>query len=207
MGGVIIKPSVNSSGGSGIVFWRDSDDMDIEVLLKKCDNVVVQELIKQHPTLSAIHPDSVNSIRIMTITTGDKVNELSSILRMGVGKSQVDNVSSGGIAVGIDENGRLKGKAFSGNGKCFEKHPDGADFKGIEVPAFQDCLDICKATAPRFARFSRLISWDFAIGIDNKPLLIEANFRWGELDFHQMCNGPIFKDEESTKRMIQKYMR
>ena len=181
--------------------------MDIEDLLKKCDNAVIQDLIEQHPTLSAIHPDSVNSIRIMTMTTGDQVNELSSVLRMGVGKSQVDNVSSGGIAVGINENGVLKGKAFSGDGKCFEKHPDGVLFNGVVIPAFQECIEICKVTAPRFARFSRLISWDFSVGVDNKPLLIEANLRWGELDFHQMCNGPIFKDEATTKRMIQKYMR
>lgn len=205
--GVIIKPSVNSDGGKGIVFWREGGDVDIEDLLKDCKNVVVQCLIEQHPTLAAIHPDSVNSIRIMTLTEGNQVKDLSSILRMGVGKSQVDNVSSGGVAVGIDEKGILKRKSFSGDGKCYEGHPDGVVLEGINVPSYFECLEICSDIAPRFARFSRLISWDFAIGADNKPSLIEANLRWGELDFHQMCNGPIFKDEETTKRMIQKYMR
>ena len=141
------------------------------------------------------------------MTIDEEVKAMSSILRMGVGKSQVDNLSSGGIAMGIDCNGVLKGKAFSGEGKCYERHPDGVDLVGIAVPAYNECLEICKATAPRFARFSRLISWDFSVGIDGKPILIEANLHWGGLDSHQMCNGPIFKDEETTKRMIQKYMR
>ena len=43
-------------------------------------------------------------------------------------------------------------------------------------------------------RKSRLISWDLAIDENAQPLLIEGNLTFGELDFHQMCNGPIFGD-------------
>lgn len=206
-GGVIIKPSIESTGGKNIVFWKKDDGADIESILKGCKDVIIQALIEQHPTLSAIHPDSVNTIRILTITTEEGVNELSSILRMGCGNSKVDNVSSGGIAIGIDKNGVLRGKAFSGEGKAFERHPDGAQLEGVKVPSYHECLEICKATAPRFARFSRLISWDFAVGVDGKPILIEANLHYGELDFHQMCNGPIFGDEETTTSIIKKYIR
>lgn len=38
----------------------------------------------------------------------------------------------------------------------------------------------------------RLISWDFAVDIDHEPVMIEANLRYGELDFHQLNNGPLF---------------
>ena len=206
-GGVIVKPSFDSVGGHGITFWKDGCERDIESILKGSDNVVIQALIEQHPVLSAIHPDSVNTIRIMTMTTENGVKDISSILRMGIGKSKVDNVSSGGIAIGIDNNGVLKGKAFSGNGTCYTKHPDGADLVGVVIPAYHECMDICKATAPRFARFSRLTSWDFAVGSDGKPILIEANLHFGELDFHQMCNGPIFGNEASTMDMIKKYLK
>ena len=206
-GGVIIKPSVESSGGRNIVFWNKNENVDIEDILKDRKDVVVQSLIKQHSVLSAIHPESVNTIRIMTMTSETGVKDLSSILRMGVGNSPVDNVSSGGVAMGIDKNGILRGSVFSGDGRRFDTHPDGANLVGVRIPSFIDCMEICKSTAPRFARFSRLISWDFAIREDGKPLLIEANLRWGELDFHQMCNGPIFGDEETTRLMIDKYIR
>ena len=39
-----------------------------------------------------------------------------------------------------------------------------------------------------------MISWDLAIEENGDPLLIEFNVCYGELDFHQLCNGPIFKD-------------
>ena len=41
---------------------------------------------------------------------------------------------------------------------------------------------------------TKLISWDFAIGVDGEPILIEANLSFGQIDFHQLCNGPIFKE-------------
>ena len=33
------------------------------------------------------------------------------------------------------------------------------------------------------------------MGEDDEPILIEANLCDGELDFHQLNNGPIFGDE------------
>lgn len=207
VGGVIVKPSHDSVGGHGIAFWNNDCDEDIEDILRKSNDVVVQELIQQHSVLSAIHHDSVNTIRIMTMTTEKGVKIISSILRMGVGKSKVDNVSSGGIAVGIDSNGILKSKAFAGNGTCYTKHPDGACFTGVKIPGYHECLDISKKIAPRLARYSRLTSWDFAIDKEGKPILIEANLHFGELDFHQMCNGPIFGDEDTTIAMINKFYK
>ena len=119
IGSAIIKPSVGTAGGRGIYFWKEEGDISIESLLREGKNVVVQELIEQHPVLSVIHPNSVNSVRLMTLTTEKEVSVMSSILRMGVGTAKVDNVSSGGIAVGIDECGLLKSKAFSGGGEFF----------------------------------------------------------------------------------------
>jgi hypothetical protein len=48
--------------------------------------------------------------------------------------------------------------------------------------------------APRISSITRLCSWDIAIGQDGDPVLVEANLSFGEVDFHQMCNGPIFGD-------------
>ena len=206
LGKVIIKPSISSCGGHGIVFWQKGQG-DLYEKLNSCRNCVVQEIIEQHDDLSSIHPESINTIRIMTMLYDGEVHILSSILRMGVGDSKVDNVSSGGIACGIDEQGRLKNKAFQADGRCYDKHPQGKIFEGLLVPGFESCKTLCRKVAPRFARFSRLISWDFAIDRNAQPLLIEANLYAGELDFHQMCNGPIFRDEATTKIMIDRYYK
>lgn len=206
-GRVIVKPSCDSSAGNGILFWKEGSNIDIESVLRDSKNEVVQQVIEQHPALAQIHSGSINTIRIVTMTTEQGVKEVSSLLRIGVGKSQVDNFAQGGIAVGIDKEGKLKGKAYTARGKCFDRHPDGPELLGVSVPGFHECLDICKATAPRFARYSRLTSWDFAIDPDCKPIFIEANLCHGGIDLHQMCNGPIFGDEETTRRMIKKYIK
>lgn len=203
---VIIKPSVGSSGGHGIEFWQN-DQSDLSDKLKSFNNCVVQEILEQHDDLNAIHAESINTIRIMTMLLDGEVHILSSILRMGVGVSKVDNVSSGGLACGIDEHGRLKKMAYGADGRGFDKHPQGPVFEGLSVPGFDACKTICKTIAPRFARFSRLVSWDFAIDKNAQPILIEANLYGGELDFHQMCNGPIFGDEATTKEMIERFYK
>lgn len=202
---IIIKPSVGSSGGSGIVFLEKECFHTLNKILDNKCNCVIQEVIEQHKTLSELHPESLNTIRIMTMLDDNEVKILSSILRMGVGNNKVDNVSSGGIACGIDEEGRLRDKAFNAKGICFITHPDTGDFKGKYVPSYRECIDICKRTAPRFSRISKLISWDFAINTNGNPILIEANLYGGELDFHQMCNGPIFGESiELLNKFINK---
>lgn len=53
----------------------------------------------------------------------------------------------------------------------------------------------------RFLSVSKLQSWDFAIGEDGEPILIEVNLSFGQIDFHQMCNGPIWG--ASTQEMLR----
>lgn len=207
VGSVIIKPSYGSSAVKGIVFWREGSDIDIEKVLRDSRDDIVQELITQHPSISQIHAESVNTVRIMTMTTEKGVEKLSAIIRLGVGKSKVDNFCQGGIAVGIDDNGKLKDKGYDAAGRCYDKHPDGADFRGVTVPGFQKCLAICQATAPRFMRYSRLTSWDFSTGADGEPILVEVNLCYGGLSFHRLCNGPIFGNEENTRRMIKQFYK
>ena len=207
-GSVIIKPSVSSSGGHGISFWNKNEESEsLEGLLSKYKNCVVQRIIKQHPTLSAIHKDSVNSIRIMTMLYEGEVRVLSSVLRMGVGNMKLDNITSGGAVCGIDENGCLRQKSYDTMGKSWDGHPSGLKLKGIEIPAWKDCCELAKSIAPRFARFSRLISWDFSVDYSGTPLLIEVNLAGGAMDPHQWCNGPIFGDEATTLQMIEHFYK
>lgn len=204
VGKFIVKPSFGSSGGKGISFWQEGDG-SVKDLISQYNNCVVQSIIEQHADLAVLHPKSINSIRIMTLLLDGEVKILSSVLRLGVGNSKVDNVSSGGVACGIDEKGYLREMSFNAKGQSWNGHPDGLKLKGRKVPSYDECCEISKRIAPRFVRFSRLISWDFAVDKNGKPLLIEANLYGGELDFHQMCNGPIFGDEKMTKEMIARF--
>ena len=46
----------------------------------------------------------------------------------------------------------------------------------------------------------RMISWDIAINEQSEPVMLEANFTRGCLDFLQMNNGPLFG--EDTKKIL-----
>jgi len=37
-------------------------------------------------------------------------------------------------------------------------------------------------------------------GADGAPIIIEANYTYGQFDFHQLCNGPILQELTETER-------
>ena len=114
---------------------------------------------------------------------------------MGINGAKVDNASSGGITIGVKSDGSLNSKAFAADGKSYDSHPtSNVKFDTVTIPKYERILDLIKLEAQRFPHF-RLISWDIAIDSDENPVLIEANFKYGELEFHQLNNGPIFGDE------------
>lgn len=195
-GEVILKECRFSGGGHGVKFWNSAidDESIIREFMKNPKDLICQSLIKQHSELSRLNPTSVNTVRIMTLVIHGKVHVLSSVLRMGVNGARVDNASSGGIVCGIKPNGQLKNEAFDAAANRYDRHPQGTVFESVTIPNFNECVEIATSLARRCCSVSRLISWDFAIGEDGHPILIEFNVSWGQLDFHQLCNGPIFGD-------------
>ena len=201
-GRVVFKPSRNSQGGRGIYFYdltRASAD-ELKSKMAGHDDFIIQEVVSQHECLSKIHDKSVNTVRVMTFYYQGQAHILSSVLRMGRDGSRVDNASSGGIFCGIDDEGRLKETAYDTKGNHWTRHPQGVVFKGYKIEGYDKCRELVKSLSGRFCTASRLLSWDLAIGADGEPLVIEVNMTFGEVDFHQMCNGPIFGD--LTERVL-----
>ena len=194
-----IKQARESSGGHGVLFLpKASSREEIIAAIGKLNNdLIVQKNVIQCESLSTLNNSSVNTIRILSFLQKDgTVKTYSAILRMGINGSKVDNASSGGITCGIDEDGRLMENAYTASGKMYERyHPDShVQFRDVVIPCYSIIRDIVVKTHPGFPHF-RLISWDFAVDRDNKPVLIEANLHYGELDFHQLNNGPLFGND------------
>lgn len=216
-GSCIMKVSIDSAGGFGCEVWKKGMSKEkVESLLDSEKNIVIQELIRQHDRIAQLHPESINTIRIMTIIRNGEVQILSTLLRMGVGSNCVDNASMGGIYCGIDATGRLKKYAYDRSGMRYEQHPTTNEaFEGYCIPGVEACQNLVKKIAWRFYRTTRLASWDFAIDTEGKPVLIEINMSYGGLDVHQPTNGPLYGDEtraivdavfekKPIKRIIQK---
>ena len=203
-GEVIIKKSTLSNGGKNITFWRVTDGDDILItLLAEPHNYIIQEVVSQHSSIGKIHPSSLNSIRVLSLTYENQVHILSTIVRMGVNGNNVDNGHSGGIFCGVNNDGQFKDMAYSymTGERFYDIHPSSnVKFSDCHIPNFTVCKETIKRLAPRLSRFSRLTSWDFTIDTDGNPVLIEVNLAYGGLFFHQIANGPVFG--ELTERVL-----
>ena len=119
---LIIKPAIESCGGSNVQIINN--ELEIKNILDNYkSNYIIQKLIKQSEELKKLHPQSVNTIRIMSLLYKNQVYILSSVLRIGVNDSRVDNYSSGGVSCGINEDGTLKGVLFDKHGKSYVNLP------------------------------------------------------------------------------------
>lgn len=209
-GQVVCKVTRDSAGGHGVYFF-DFPDTSVEdfkqwLIEHKNIDINVQEVIQQHESLNKIHASSINSIRIMSLLLDGKVHILSSILRMGINGTRVDNASSGGIMSGVSIDGQLGEYAYDERGNRWSVHPQGTVFKDTKIVGVDKCCDVIRSVAGRMCSASKLISWDFTVGPDGEPILIEVNLTYGGVVIHQLCNGPIFGDmtDEMLTRIYKK---
>lgn len=193
---VICKPSQESGSGRSIEFWNTAASTDVirRFLAEHNGNYIVQKVLKQHDKLNEVHAGSINSLRICSILLKDGVHILSSCLRMGVDKARIDNVTAGGISVGILPDGTMDEFAYNYfTGERTTVHPQGFVFKGQTVPSYHKAVELVKKAHPIIGHF-RLVSWDIAIDNKGDPVLIEANMRKGGINLNQFSNGPLFGD-------------
>lgn len=158
---------------------------------------LVQTFISQHKLMGQLHPQSINTIRLVTARglKDGKIHILPSILRIGTGESVVDNTSQGGVAVGIDiETGYLKKYGFykPQYGLKTDIHPDSKiRFEEFQIPYF----DEVKRKAVYFHSMLpqvHSVGWDIAVGEDG-PIFVEGNDNW-EINGPQSCNGGMMKE-------------
>ncbi|HAA25571.1 MAG TPA: hexapeptide transferase [Ruminiclostridium sp.] len=189
----VIKPSIYSGEGADIFFYEKNDarDIDIESLMKSYrSNFIVQEVLTQHKVLASIHPESLNTIRVISFLFQGEVHISSSILRIGVEGSRFDNVSKGGLACPILPDGRLGKEAVNGKSQWVTSHPGGTVFSEVIVPSYERVLNAIRRAHKDVPHF-RIIGWDFSIDEGGEPVFIEYN---GAPGLNQVSCGPLFGD-------------
>lgn len=193
-GFLFVKQATESCGGHGVKRTKGRKET-LAAIESFSGDIVVQREIKQSKVTQKLNSTSVNTIRILSLLSEEGVKVYSMIVRCGVDGSFVDNASSGGVTIGIGTEGQLKPIGYDKNGKRYNVHPtSGVVFSDIVVPNINGCISLVKRLHPLVPDF-RMISWDIALDTNNEPLLIEANLKDGELDFHQLNNGPLFGDD------------
>ncbi len=181
---IIYKPIAGHRGNSVEAFDLNAANMEsVYRTLSQYPMGVVEEYVRQHPEMSRLNPDSVNTIRVVSfssnsfpVTEDGKMMDIAvANVRIGGGGSIVDNFHNGGVTANIDlETGKIRTHAVDYEGKVFRKHPaTGTVIKGFEIPYFQEALNMIR-DAIETRRLEGYIGWDVAIAEDG-PLLIEIN--------------------------------
>ena len=174
---VLFKPLEGSSGVGIVKFEKKDWQDDLPAFLEKLRGMgegLLEELLIQHPTMAAMCPTSVNTVRIATLLGDKQEGIVYAFLRIGNGKV-MDNVDQGGMAARVDlASGKLLTVAADKAGNVYEKHPmTGTPIIGFTIPYFEEAKAMC-LEAMRKVPQVRFVAWDVAITADG-PRFIEGN--------------------------------
>jgi len=151
--------------------------------MRSRDLGLVEERVKQHPTLDALSPSGVNTVRIFTCLDAHmRAHILGCRLRISV-NSTVDNMAAGNLAAPVDEaTGRVVGPGvYSDMTRAPETiHPvTGVPIQGFQIPFWQETLSMVREASELHPQ-NRSIGWDVVI-TPGGPGLIEGNHDWCKL--------------------------
>lgn len=181
-----------SGAGEGVFFaqrlpdgWRvnrqPATEAEVRRLVGSLDRYVVTAYVDQAAYAAAIHPDTANTIRVLTITDDDGPFVAALAHRFGTRRSgALDNwhQGRGGLNAPIDRERGALGPAVSlaadGALIAHERHPDtGAPIAGVAVPGLERMLAGVLDAARCFPE-APLVGWDVLM-TDDGHVIIEAN--------------------------------
>ena len=197
IGEVIIKPTISSHGSgvkkllikNGVVDAEGTELKDLLVDYGK--NFLIQDLVKQHPAMNALNPDSINTIRIVTYRKGMEVFVLYAAIRIGRKGQVIDNESAGGMSTKINADGTLCKFAYGAPGQDkIEMTDSGVKLEGYQLPSFDKVVAVVKEQHLNLP-FQDLVGWDICIEETGDPMMLEWNTT---PELSQSAVGPAFGD-------------
>ena len=180
-----IKKPITGAKGKGVEVIDSADYPDARTLFDEMlaeDNMLLEELVNQDPAMQVLNESSVNTIRMITVITGNspetyEVHIFHPCVRIGRAGSVIDNAERGGILVKIDdlETGRLYPIGKDRHAVPYTNHPEnGLCFADFCIPQWQELLAISKEVALKTPE-NRFVGWDYALSAENGWVLIEGN--------------------------------
>jgi len=202
---VVVK-QVGEAGGKGTcLVERDGTSLVVRQIsdpLKKNSlqgfslptRAVVQEWVRQHPVVSGVSDQALNTVRMVTLFTPEKeVIVVGAYIRIGVGSSFLDSGSGVGVKVDITS-GQLDDRATDGRGRRIDFKPAGYEkLSDVTLPNWDEAIQLAHRVQKHFAPFNRFLGMDIGFS-ESGPVLIEINdvFDCGRFEG---VTGPILKNK------------
>lgn len=206
-GGAVIKDTFGSDGFDVFVLRvkkdkliykdEDIDKNKLKKIVAKFKDAIIQEVIEQGTFENKIFPNSVNTVRVISMRKkgSDEHEIVAALQRIGNNRcAPVDNFNQGGGCALIDIHTGKLGKmtsAFSvdeaGNRKFYDVHPDtGAVINGTSIPNWNKLPSII-AYVTKMIPYFEYIAWDIVVQNEGFAL-IEINLK-SSLNVFQIHGG------------------
>ncbi|CAM4281750.1 sugar-transfer associated ATP-grasp domain-containing protein [Lacicoccus alkaliphilus] len=165
------------------------------------NNFLIQRVVEQHSMMKKIHPSSVNTLRMVTLRWNNKIHNLYTFARFGVGNDVKDNAQQGGLIVGVEDDGHFKPFGVSNYEKVYAHPTTDVELSELgRIPNYELFKQTVRDLHEKILHHDYL-SWDIVIGVDGKPTFIEVNFFGGTILNQLALERPIFG--ELTEEIFQ----
>ena len=164
------------------VNYNTYSDNDFEKFIMSLDQYLIEEFIEQGEITKALHPQSSNTLRVITLIDPSTSNPFIPIATIRIGTSisaPVDFFKLGGLIAYINiENGEVStSMAMAENNSLvfYDNHPEtNGRIKGLTIPGWNELVDKLLSTAKMIAPLIKVVGWDIVI-TDEGFVVIEGN--------------------------------
>lgn len=156
---------------------QDPDALFEELCRKK---YLAEQFVESDEELARFHPESLNTLRVITFRSGERFEVFGCGLRVGNNGLHVDNAHGGGIFCEIDpESGVIITDGMDEHGDYYRVHPmTGVPFLHERIPHWDEVIELCREMSAALPCL-RVVGWDIAILPGGKLELIEGNHNPG----------------------------
>lgn len=200
---IVVKPDSASCGkGVEIIDINGKDLKKLYQELIENGQVLVEEVAVQCKKLSDLHPESINTVRVVTLLGSVVV----AFLRIGNNHNHVDNFNHEGLVAPIDiETGKINYQALDKQKRLYTNHPiTNKSIVGLTIPKWKKIKELCENASLEIPEVG-YVGWDVCVGKDD-CFFIEGNEFPGhdlyQLPPHRDSNIgllPLFKKAEERK--------
>jgi hypothetical protein len=187
----LIKPKTESCG-IGIKVIHSTGADDAEKLLKqyKGKKVLAEEILVQEGSVHALHPESLNTLRIVTVRLSDSdVRVMNANIRIGIDERIQDNFHQEGIAASVDvTSGIVNSAGCDMHLNHHLIHPVTKEkIIGYSVPQWEEAVEMAKKAALVIPEVS-YVGWDIATSCKGYGVVLVEGNPDSDTDVQQMCD-------------------
>ena len=187
----LIKPKTESCG-IGIKVIHTDGGSDAARILKEYKGlkVLAEEILVQEGSIHDLHPESLNTLRIVTVRLSDSdVRVMNANIRMGIDKRIQDNFHQEGIAASVDvKTGIVNSAGCDMHLNHHLVHPVTKEkIIGYSIPQWNEAVEMVKKAAQVVPEVA-YVGWDVATSCGKYGIVLVEGNPDSDTDVQQMCD-------------------